>query len=134
MNIVNPAQLSRPSGYSHGISTLGGRLLFLAGQTGTDASGGIVAPDSLVAQVARALSNLKAVIDEAGGQTTDLVKLNIFVTDLAAYKANLKPIGEAYRSVFGRHYPAMTLVEVKRLFDDEAMVEIEGLAVIEESK
>ena len=78
----------------------------------------------------QALANLQAVAAEAGGEMTDIVKLTIFVTDKAAYQANLKPIGEAYRSFFGRYYPAMTLVEVKSLFDDEAMVEIEGMAIL----
>lgn len=63
---------------------------------------------------------------------TDVVKLTIFITDKAAYRANLKPVGDAYRSVFGRYYPAMTLVEVKSLFDEAALVEIEGMAVIDE--
>ncbi len=128
--IVNPASLAKPSGYSHGVMVEGGRALFLAGQTGVDATGRIAAPGELVAQFRQALANLQAVVAEAGGEMTDIVKLTIFVTDKAAYQANLKPIGEAYRSFFGRYYPAMTLVEVKSLFDDEAMVEIEGMAIL----
>ncbi len=128
--IVNPQSLARPSGYSHGIAA-SGRLLCLAGQTGMDASGRITAPGDLVAQIRQALSNLKAVLDEAGGQPSDVVKLTLFVTDKRAYRAQLKSIGEAYRAIFGRNYPAMTLVEVKSLFDDDALVEIEGLAVLE---
>lgn len=129
--MINPPTLAKASGYAHGVLAEGRRLLFLAGQTGMDAAGKIVAPDDLVAQFTRALTNLKAVIDAAGGQMTDIVKLTIFVTNKADYRANLKPLGETYRSFFGRHYPAMTLVEVKSLFDDEAMVEIEGVAVID---
>ena len=128
--ILNPASLSKPSGYSNGILTTGGRLLCLAGQTGMDATGKIAASGDMVAQFTQALANLKAVLDEAGGAMTDIVKLTIFVADKQAYKANLKPLGEAYRSFFGRYYPAMTLVEVKSLFDDEALVEIEGIAVL----
>ena len=128
--IINPASLPKPAGYAHGIRTAGGRLVFLAGQTGVNANGDLVFPGDLAAQFAQALSNLKAVIEEAGGQATDIVKLTIFVTDKAAYRAHLKPIGGAYRSVFGRYYPAMTLVEIKGLFDDGALVEIEGMAVI----
>ena len=104
--------------------------MFLAGQTGMDAAGRIAEPGDLVAQFRQALANLQAVVAEAGGEMSDIVKLTIFVTDKAAYKANLKPIGEAYRSFFGRYYPAMTLVEVKSLFDDEALVEIEGMAML----
>jgi enamine deaminase RidA (YjgF/YER057c/UK114 family) len=130
-DILNPPSLPRPSGYSNGILTEGGRVLFLAGQTGMGPEGNIASPGDLVAQFAQALFNLKTVVEAAGGTLTDIVKLNLYVTDKAAYKANLKPIGEAYRSFFGRYYPAMTLVEVKGLFDDDALVEIEGIAVIE---
>jgi len=129
--LLNPPTLAKPSGYSHGILTVGGRLLFLAGQTGMDATGRIANPGNLVAQFRQALANVKAVVDEAGGAMTDIVKLTLFVRDKEAYRANLKLLGEVYRSFFGRYYPAMTLVEVKSLFDDEALVEIEGLAVLE---
>jgi len=88
----------------------------------------------VVAQFHQALANLRTVVEEAGGTMTDIVKLTLFVTDKAAYRLNLKPIGEVYRSVFGRYYPAMTLVEVKSLFDDAAMVEIEGIAVLSQSR
>jgi enamine deaminase RidA (YjgF/YER057c/UK114 family) len=131
--IINPTVLTKPSGYAHGVQTRGGRLLFLAGQPGLDANGSVVSPGDIVAQCAQAYANLNAVVDAAGGAPTDVVKLTIYVTDKAAYKANLKWIGAAYRNVFGKHYPAMTLVEVKGLFDDDALVEIEGYAVIEET-
>ena len=127
--IVNPASLIKPSGYAHGVLS-SGRLLFLAGQTGMDATGRIVAPGDLVAQFRQALANLTAVLDEAGGQMSDVVKLTLFVTDRQGYRAQLKPIGEAYRAFFGSYYPAMTLVEVKSLFDDEALIEIDGFAVL----
>jgi enamine deaminase RidA (YjgF/YER057c/UK114 family) len=128
--IVNPASLVKPSGFAHGIVVPRGRLLFLAGQTGTDATGRITAPGDLLAQFRQALANLKAVLDEAGGQMSDIVKLTLFVTDKRAYLNQLKPIGDAYRAYFGRYYPAMTLVEVKGLFDDAAVIEIEGIAVL----
>lgn len=126
---VNPQVLVQPTGYSHAVKVSGGTTVYLAGQTGMDLSGKIVAPGDLAAQFRQALSNLRAVVEEAGGAMTDVVKLTIFVTDKAAYRASLKPIGAAYRSFFGRYYPAMTLAEVKSLFDDEALVEIEGVAV-----
>jgi len=128
--IINPASFVKPSGYSNAIMAEGGRVLFLAGQTGMDASGAIAHPHDLLAQFNKALENIKVVIEEAGGAMSDIVKLTLFVTDKVAYKANLKPIGAAYRSFFGQYYPAMTLVEVKSLFDDEALIEIEGVAVI----
>ena len=128
--VFNPARLAKPAGYAHGIRTEGGRLLFLAGQMGVNPDGKIIAPNDLAAQFGQALSNLEVVVDEAGGKVTDIVKLTIFITDKSAYLTNLRSIGAAYRSVMGRHYPAMTLVEVKSLFDDQALVEIEGMAVI----
>ena len=123
--LLNPSSLAKPSGYSNGVLTHGGRLLALAGQTGMDATGKIAAPGDLVAQFTQALANHKAVLDEAGGAMTDIVKLTLFVTDKKMYRASLQPLGEAYRAFFGRYYPAMTLVEVKSLFDDDALIEIE---------
>lgn len=131
VELINPPTLAPPSGFSHGLSATG-RLLFLAGQIGMDATGRVTAPGDLVAQFAQALSNLQTVVTAAGGQMTAVVKLTLFVTDAAAYRANLKPLGAAYRAVFGRHYPAMTLVEVKGLFDPQALIEIEGVAVLPE--
>jgi enamine deaminase RidA (YjgF/YER057c/UK114 family) len=109
----------------------GGRLLFLAGQTGLDADGRITAPGDLVAQFRQVLANLQSVVAQAGGKLTDITQLRIFVTDKAAYRANRKALGQVYRSFLGKHYPAMTLVEVKSLLDDDALVEIEGVAVID---
>ncbi len=128
--ILNPPTLAKPSGFVHGVLTEGGRLLFLAGQPGLDASGQVVAPGDLVAQFAQALGNLQLVVQTAGGSLTDIVKLTIYVTDKDAYKANLKALGTAWRSFFGNYYPAVTLVEVSDLFDDDALVELDGIAVI----
>ncbi len=130
--ILNPETLAKPAGYSHAVMTKGGRLLFLAGQPGCDVNGKITAPGDITAQFAQSFANLKAVVEAAGGTMTDIVKLTLYVTDKAAYLANLRGIGGAYRSYFGRYYPAMTLVEVKSLFDDQALVEIDGLAVLPE--
>ena len=129
--IIQPAGLARPSGYSYGVVTDGGRLLHLAGQTGMDASGRIVHPGDIVAQFGLALENLRLVVAAAGGEMSAIVKLTIFVTDKVAYRDNLERVGVRYRSVMGKHYPAMTLVEVKSLFDDAALVEIEGVAVLD---
>jgi enamine deaminase RidA (YjgF/YER057c/UK114 family) len=128
--ILNPKTLVKPSGYAHGILTSGGRLLFLAGQTGMDAAGRIAAPGDLLAQFTQVLTNLQTVVTEAGGEMTDIVKLTIFVTDKAAYHAQREAIGARYREFLGHYYPAMTLVEVKSLYDDAALIEIEGLAVL----
>ena len=129
---ISPSTLAKPSGYTPGLLTSPGRLLFLAGQTGMDATGAIAEPVDLVAQFARALANLQAVVTEAGGQMTDVVKLTFFVTDKATYRAQLEAIGVAYRAVFGKYYPAITLVEVRSLYDDQALIEIEGIAVLPE--
>ena len=130
--IINPPTLPAPRGYNHGILVTGGRLLFLAGQDGSDAEGNIVAPGDLVAQFEQVLRNLQAVVEEAGGSMQDIVKLNIFVRDRDDYVAKLKPLGEVFRKYFGGHYPAMALFEVSGFFREETLVELEGFAVIPE--
>ncbi len=130
--VLNPSSLVRPRGYAHGISTTGGRLLFLAGQPGLDEAGNVVAPGDLVAQFSQALANLQIVSEAGGGTLRDIVKLTIYITDKKAYQANLEALGRTWRSFFGHYYPAVTLVEVRALFDDAAMVEIDGMAVIKE--
>src|SRR5262245_7911921 len=131
--VVNPPQLAKPSGFSHGLEARG-RLLFLAGQTALDAQGRIVAPGDLVAQFRQALLNVGTVIEAQGGSRRDLVKLTFYVVDRRDYRAKSKAIGQVYRELMGGHYPPTTLVEVKALWDDEALVEIDGFAVLEEEK
>jgi enamine deaminase RidA (YjgF/YER057c/UK114 family) len=128
--IINPPTLSRPSGFSHGILVDGGGILFLAGQTGSDARGRIIDPTDLVRQFDVAIANLGAVVAEAGGVLGDVVKLNVFVRSRDDYVAKLKPLGSVFRKHFGGHYPAMALFEVTGLFQKEALVEIEGIAVV----
>ncbi len=128
--IINPPQLPAPRGFSHGILVDGGKILFLAGQDGSGSDGKIVSPGNLVAQFQQVLQNLKAVLEEAGGSLKDIVKLNLFVLSRDDYVANLKPLGEVYRSYLGSHYPVMGLFEVRALFNKEALIEIEGLAVL----
>src|SRR5216683_4613903 len=128
--IINPLTLARPRGFSHGVLVTGGRLLFLAGQTASDAEGRIVAPGDLVAQYEQVLRNLKAVVEAAGGKMQDIVKINIFVRNRDDYLAHLKPLGQVHRSFFGNYYPATALFEISRFFQDEALIEIEGMAVL----
>jgi enamine deaminase RidA (YjgF/YER057c/UK114 family) len=130
--IINPGSLANPIGYNHGILAKGGRMLFLAGQPGLDAEGRVVALGDMVLQFQRAFANIKAIIEASGGQPTDIVKLTIYVTDKAAYVSNRRSIGQVYRSYFGKYYPAVTLVEVKGLFDTGAMVELDAIAVVPE--
>jgi enamine deaminase RidA (YjgF/YER057c/UK114 family) len=131
--IINPPGLVPPRGFNHGILTTGGRLLFLAGQDATGADGRIVAPGDLVAQFTQALSNLTTVVEAAGGKAERVVRLTIYVKSRDEYVAQLKPLGEVYRRYFGGHYPAMALFEVSGFFQPDALVEIEGIAVLPET-
>lgn len=126
---INPRELGRPRGYSNGMLAPAGRVLAIAGQIGWDADGKLVS-DDFVAQFARALSNVLAVLHEAGGVPSDLIQLRIYVTDKARYTARLKEVGQVYRERMDGHYPAMALVQVADLLEPGALVEIEGLAVI----
>jgi len=129
--IINPPTLAPPIGFSHGVLVTGGRLLFLAGQTGSNDEGQIMAPGDLVAQYEQTLRNLQTVVESAGGKMQDITKLNIFVRDRDDYLAHLKPLGIVHRSFFGVYYPAMALFEISRFFQNETLVEIEGFAVID---
>jgi enamine deaminase RidA (YjgF/YER057c/UK114 family) len=131
--IINPPELVPPRGFNHGILTTGGRLLFLAGQDATGADGRIVAPGDLVAQFAQALSSLTTVVEAAGGRAEQVVRLTIYVKSRDDYVEKLKPLGEVYRRYFGGHYPAMALFEVSGFFQPDALVEIEGIAVLDEA-
>jgi enamine deaminase RidA (YjgF/YER057c/UK114 family) len=130
-DIINPSSLAKPVGFAHGIMTTGGRLLFLAGQTGSDAEGRITAPGNLVVQYEQIMRNLQTVVLSAGGTMQDITKLNIFVRDRDDYLAHLKSLGQVHRAFFGSYYPAMALFEISRFFQDDALIEIEGVAVIE---
>lgn len=129
-DILNPPSLARPSGFSYGVLATGGRQLFLAGQTASDAEGQIVAFGDIVAQYERVLQNLQTVVEAAGGTMQDIVKMTIFVGDRDDYRAHLKPLGKVHRAYFGNHYPATALLEISRFFQDDALIEIEGIAVI----
>ena len=128
MKPINPASLARPRGYSHGIEA-SGRLLFVAGQIGWNEKAEIVS-DRFEVQFDQALANVLAVVTEAGGSPESIVRLTIYVTDKSEYLAAQKAIGETYRARMGRHYPAMTLVEVKALLEPGARIEIEATAVL----
>lgn len=125
---INPASLTKPSGYSNGVAYgPGGTVVFLAGQIGWDATGRL-ASDKFDEQFDQALANLLAVVVEAGGRPESIGKLTIYVIDRAEYIAARKQVGAHYRRRMGRHFPAMTLVEVRALLEEGARVEIEGLA------
>ncbi|HXG65991.1 MAG TPA: RidA family protein [Blastocatellia bacterium] len=129
MSVINPAALAEPRGYNNGVLVTGGSLLFVAGQIGWDRQGRMVS-DDFVEQFAQALENVLAVVREAGGDATSITRLLIFVTDKKEYISQLKAIGSVYRQLMGKHFPAMSLVEVKALVEDLAKVEIEAIAVV----
>jgi NAD(P)-dependent dehydrogenase (short-subunit alcohol dehydrogenase family)/enamine deaminase RidA (YjgF/YER057c/UK114 family) len=128
--IVNPEELGAPRGWNNGLlARAAGRTLFIAGQTARGGSGGVPASD-FVSQFDQALGNVLMILREAGGNSSDIGRFTIYVTDMARYRASLKPLGEVYRRRMGSHYPAMALVEVKSLVDPHAVVEIEATAVL----
>ena len=125
--IVNPDALGRPSGWDHGmLAPAGGRVLFVAGQTAPAPQRG----GGLVEQWAGALECVLEVVRAAGGGAEHIGRLTVYVVDREAYLANLKPLGEVHRRLMGRHYPAMSLVEVRALVEANAAVEIEATAVL----
>jgi|SRR3954471_10400276 enamine deaminase RidA (YjgF/YER057c/UK114 family) len=132
MERINPAGLARPSGFSHAVSAPAGRLVFLAGQTGMD-QGGQIVPGGVVAQFEQALSNLLAALTAAGGRPSDLASVTIYLTDVEDYQAHGKEIGAVWRRLAGSDYPAMAGVGVTRLWQPDAVVEIQGFAVVSRS-
>lgn len=127
-HLFDPDGMPPAVGFSYGAVSAGGRLLHIAGLTGHRADGSI--SDDLVEQFAAACESVAKVIDEAGGAPSDLVSMTIFTTDIGAYRNRLAPIGDAYRAVFGRHYPPMALLGISELFDHNAIVELVCVAVV----
>lgn len=126
MKTINPWGI--PKGYSNGILAEG-KLLFIAGQIGWDKNEKIVSSD-LVEQTRQALINIRTILEEAGGKAENLARLTWYVIDKNEYLSNQKDIGKVYREIFGKHYPAMSLLEVKSLLEEGAKIEIEGTAVL----
>ena len=127
---VSPRGWPRPRGYANGMLVPAGRdLLFVAGMVGWDEKETIVA-GGLAAQFEQALRNVVAVVAEAGGRPEDVVRMLVFVTDKRDYLAKRREIGDAWKRVMGRHFPAMALVEVAGLVEDGAQVEIEAVAAV----
>ncbi|GAA4913168.1 enamine deaminase RidA (YjgF/YER057c/UK114 family) [Stackebrandtia albiflava] len=130
---VNPPELAAPSGFSHAVIAPPGRTVYLAGQTAADARGRIVgggeSPD-VVTQFAQCLSNLLTALAAAGGRAEHLVSMRIYLVDVPAYRARAREIGAVWRQLAGDRYPAAAGIGVARLWDDDAIVEIEGVAVI----
>jgi enamine deaminase RidA (YjgF/YER057c/UK114 family) len=126
---INPPELSPPTGFSHAVVATGTRLVFLAGQTALDADGKVVG-DTLPGQFEQALTNLLRALEAAGGAPSDLARVTVYATDIAAYRTHAAELGGTWRRLAGRDYPAMAVVEVVRLWDDQALVELDGFAVL----
>lgn len=126
--ILQPKEWPRPKGYSNGIAAQG-RQIFIAGQVGWDADGRF-ASHQLSGQVRQALLNILAVLAEVDGKPEHIVRLTWYVTSRDEYQAQLTQIGEAYRAVMGKHFPAMSVVQVVSLMEAQAQVEIEATAVV----
>jgi len=129
--LINPDGLESPVGYSHVAKITGGTVVHIAGQAPFDERGQVVGKGDFVAQFEQVMRNLKRAVEAAGGRPDHYRVLTIYVTQLEAYWNNTKPLGSAYRSVFGKFFPAITLVEVRRLYNPECMLEVSGIAVID---
>jgi enamine deaminase RidA (YjgF/YER057c/UK114 family) len=126
--LLHPRHWKRAKGYANGIAAEG-RIVFVAGQIGWNADQKFESQD-FVAQTRQALQNIVAVVREAGGAPEHITRLTWFITDKKEYLSRLAEVGEAYRSVMGTHFPAMTMVQVVALVEDDAKVEIEASAVM----
>lgn len=126
--IVNPPDLLPPTGFSHAVVSGPGRTVHLGGQTGHRSDGTLA--NGMIAQFDQAAANLVTVLTAAGARPEHLVSMQVFVTSTEAYRADLDQLGTAYRRHLGRHYPAMALFEVTRLFDADAVVELVAVAVV----
>ncbi|WP_053691419.1 RidA family protein [Streptomyces sp. WM6372] len=126
---INPAELSPPTGFSHAVAASGSRLVFLAGQTALDAEGKVVG-DALPEQFERALGNLLTALAAAGGAPADLARVTVYTVDVEAYRVHAPELGRIWRRLAGRDYPAMAVIGVVRLWDEPALVELDGIAVL----
>jgi enamine deaminase RidA (YjgF/YER057c/UK114 family) len=127
LKALHPAGWPQPRGYANGLEGRG-RLVVIGGQIGWDSEGRFA--QGFVAQARQALANIMAVLREAGGEPENIARLTWYVTDMEEYRSGLAALGAAYRAVMGRHFPAMTLVQVGALVEPEARVEIEATAII----
>jgi enamine deaminase RidA (YjgF/YER057c/UK114 family) len=129
---VNPAELSPPVGFAHAwlVESADGqqRTLYLAGQCGYDASGCVLAPGDLVAQLDQAMANIALILRDAEMSFEDVVQLNFYITSRDDYAAARKEFGKVWRKHCGKHYPGMAMFQVVSLFDPDARIEVQGIA------
>lgn len=128
IQLFNPSAWSRPKGYSNGV-TAQGQMIFVAGQVGWDANE-VFQTDDLVGQIRQALSNIVAILATAGAKPEHIVRMNWYLADKNEYNARLGEIGAVYRELIGRHFPAMTALQVAGFVEDGAKVEIEVTAML----
>jgi enamine deaminase RidA (YjgF/YER057c/UK114 family) len=126
---VNPPELGKPSGYSHAVSVTADKIVFLAGQTALNQDNKIIG-ETVVEQFEQALGNLLTALRAAGGRPADLVSVTIYIVDMDDYKAHAREIGAVWRRLAGTEYPAMAGIGVSRLWDIEALVEVQGFAAV----
>lgn len=124
---IDPDELTAPSGFAHAVRATGTTRVYLAGQTAQDAHGRIVG-ETIVEQFEQTLANLLTALRAAGGEPEHLASVTIYLVDLADYRAHAREIGAVWRRLAGRDYPAMAGVGVTRLWDDEALIEIQAIA------
>lgn len=129
--LIDPKGLEAPVGYAHVAKITGGKVVHVAGQAPFNDKGEVVGKDDFVAQFTQVMGNLKTAIEAVGGRPNQYAVLTIYITNLEVYWNNKKPLGAAYRAVFGKYFPAITLVEVKRLYNPDCMIEIAAIAVID---
>ncbi|HEY7558028.1 MAG TPA: RidA family protein [Candidatus Binatia bacterium] len=129
--LINPAGLESPVGYAHVAKLTGGTIVHIAGQAPFNEHGEVVGRGDFVAQFGQVMKNLKTAIEAVGGRPNHYAVLTIYVTDVQAYHDNTKPLGNLYREIFGKYFPAITLVEVKSLYNRDCMIEVSGMAVID---
>ncbi|GGQ27815.1 enamine deaminase RidA [Streptomyces virginiae] len=126
---INPAELSPATGFSHAVVATGSRLVFLAGQTALDGAGKVVG-ETLPEQFETALANLLSALAAAGGAPADLARVTVYAVDVAAYRVHAGELGRIWRRLAGRDYPAMAVVGAVRLWDEAALVELDGVAIL----
>ncbi len=129
--LINPQGLEKPVGYTHVAKITSGKLAYIAGQAPFDENGKVVGKGDFVAQFRQVMKNLKRAVEGAGGKPTQIAVMTMYVTNVQAFLDSKKPTGDAYVEVFGKYFPAITLVEVTSLWNRDCMVEISGIAVID---
>ena len=129
--LLNPKGLERPVGYAHVAKVTGGNIVYVAGQAPFDENGQVVGKGDFVVQFAQVIRNLKTAVETAGGRPDQYAVLTIYITNLQAYLNDKNALGGVYREVFGKYFPAITLVQVGSLYNPDCMVEISGIAIID---